>query len=132
MATPAHARTLIPEMWKAARSRHIDSPDWPGTTPPGACRLTPADYRTLLAIRTTGTTVTLHPDHARITGPCGAIAVTWNGTAHTRHTIGNTPVALPYPSPVPDDPSAGRTGVAVFTRGDRTATGWGGVYNALA
>ncbi|MFG2697204.1 DEAD/DEAH box helicase [Kitasatospora sp. NPDC048407] len=132
MATPAHAHTLVPEMWRAAHARHIDSPDWPGTTPPATNRLAPPDYRNLLATRTTGTTITLHPGHARIHAPRGTTTVTWNGTAYTHHTIGNTPVDLPYPKAAPDDPSAGRTGAAVFTRGDHIAAGWGGVYNALA
>ncbi|MFD8599172.1 DEAD/DEAH box helicase [Kitasatospora sp. NPDC059646] len=131
MATPAHAQTLVPQMWKAARARGIDAPDWPGTTPPTHCRLAPADYRNLLATRTTGTTITLHTDHARIHAPRGATMIIWNGTAHTRHTSTGTRADLPYPDPVPDDPSAGMTGAVAFTRGDRTAAGWAGTYNSV-
>lgn len=130
MATPAHTTTLVPTMWKAARDRAIDSPDWPGTTPPNTCRLTPADYQTLLASRATGTVITLHPDHARIQAPRGAVTFTWNGAATTRRTSTGTTLDLPYPAPSPDDPDAGRTGAAVFTRGDRTAAGWTATYNA--
>ncbi|MGW4894721.1 DEAD/DEAH box helicase [Kitasatospora sp. NPDC004240] len=129
MATPAHTHALVPTMWQAARARGIDSPDWPGTTAPSTCRLTQADYRTLLSSRTTGTEITLHPDRARVLAPRGASAVTWNGTATARHTCTGEALDLPYPPPHPDDPSAGRTGAAVFTRGDRATTGWAHPYN---
>ncbi|MFJ9455313.1 DEAD/DEAH box helicase [Kitasatospora sp. NPDC101447] len=139
MATPMHAHALVPAMWQAARSRGIDSPDWPGTTPPDTCRLTPGDYLALLASRTTGTEITLHPDHAHVRAPRGATVVTWNGTAATRHTDAGsatgpgtvTAVEVPYPAPRQDDPSAGRTGAAVFTRGDRTAAGWAAAYHRI-
>ncbi|BFV55007.1 hypothetical protein KCMC57_up01110 [Kitasatospora sp. CMC57] len=85
MATPAHTHALVPGMWQAACARGIDSPDWPGTTPPSACRLNQADYRTLLNARATGTAITLHPDHAHISAPRGATVITWNGTATARH-----------------------------------------------
>ncbi|MGV9269633.1 DEAD/DEAH box helicase [Kitasatospora sp. NPDC003701] len=129
MATPAHTHALVPAMWQAARARGIDSPDWPGTTAPGACRLGPADYRTLLASRTTGTEITLHADHAHIRAPRGATVITWNGTATARHTTTDEPVDAPYPAPRHDDPSAGRTGAVVLTRGDRSAAGWATAYN---
>ncbi|WP_082598462.1 MULTISPECIES: hypothetical protein [unclassified Kitasatospora] len=124
MATPAHTHQLVPGMWQAARARGIDSPDWPGTTPPSVCRLHPADYRALLNTRTTGTAITLHPDRAHIRAPRSATLITWNGAATARHTTADGFVEAPYPSPRPDDPSAGRTGAAVFTRGDRTTAGW--------
>ncbi|MFJ1796641.1 DEAD/DEAH box helicase [Kitasatospora griseola] len=132
IATPAHTPTIVPAMWKAARTRGIDAPDWPGTTPPTRCRLAPADYRTLLTIRTTGTTITLHPDHATVHAPRGATAITWNGTTRTRHTTTGSPTDLSYPPPAPDDPSAGRTGAAVFTRGDRSGVGWMKAYSRVS
>ncbi|BFV54917.1 hypothetical protein KCMC57_up63690 [Kitasatospora sp. CMC57] len=130
MATPAHTHNLVPGMWQAARARGIDSPDWPGTTPPSACRLPPADYRTLLNTRATGTAITLHPDRAHIRAPRSATVITWSGAATARHTTTDGLVEALYPSPRPDDPSAGRTGAAVFTRGDRTAAGWAAAYNS--
>ncbi|GLW58887.1 DEAD/DEAH box helicase [Kitasatospora phosalacinea] len=131
MATPAHTHALVPAMWKAARARGIDAPDWPGTTPPTHCRLAPADYRTLLTTRATGTVLTLHLNHATVYTPRGATAITWNGTTRTCHTTTGGPADLPYPPPSPDDPSAGHTGVAVFTRGDRSGEGWMKVYSSV-
>lgn len=130
MATPAHAADLVPALWRAARARGITSPDWPGTTPPDACRLTPADYRTLLAARTTGTTITLHPDHARIHAPRSAALVTWNGGATAPNTSSGEPIDLPYPPSRRQDRAAGRVGAAVFTRSDCCAAGWLAQYNA--
>ncbi|WP_327072121.1 DEAD/DEAH box helicase [Kitasatospora purpeofusca] len=130
MATPAHTHQLVPGMWQAARARGIDAPDWPGTTPPSTCRLSPAEYRALLGTRTTGTAITLHPDRAHISAPRSATVITWNGTATERHTGTGTVLDVPYPAPRPDGPSAGRTGAAVFTRGDRTAAGWAIAYNS--
>ncbi|WP_459651503.1 DEAD/DEAH box helicase [Kitasatospora sp. Ki12] len=131
MATPAHTHTLVPTMWQAARARGIDSPDWPGTTPPSTCRLTSADYRTLLSNRSTGTEITLHTDRAHVRAPRGAVVITWNGAATARHISVGTVVEVSYSAPGQDDPSAGDTGAAVFTRGDRTATGWAATYNAV-
>ncbi|WP_368666641.1 DEAD/DEAH box helicase [Kitasatospora sp. MBT63] len=130
MATPVHAHALVPGMWQAARARGIDSPDWPGTTPPASCRLTPADYLTLLNSRATGTEITLHPDHARVRAPRGATVVTWNGSALARHTSTGGTTEVRCPAPRDADPSSGRTGAAVFTRADRTTAGWPDAYNA--
>ncbi|MEV6594772.1 hypothetical protein [Streptomyces acidicola] len=124
MAAPAHTTTLVPAIWRAARRRDISSPDWPGTTPPDACRLTSTAYRNLLANRTTGTRITLDTRHVRVLAPNGSTVIAWNGTAVTRHIGTGTPLDIPCPLPGPDDLSAGRTGAAVFTRADRTAVGW--------
>ncbi|MFD7645648.1 DEAD/DEAH box helicase [Kitasatospora sp. NPDC059795] len=131
MATPAHTQQLVPDMWKAARARGIDSPDWPGTTPPSTCRLSSAEYSTLLANRTTGTEITLHIDHAHVRVPRSATVITWNGATTEQHPSTGTAVDVPYPVPRPDDPSAGRTGTAVFTRGDRITAGWGAAYSKI-
>ncbi|MFE1318345.1 DEAD/DEAH box helicase [Kitasatospora phosalacinea] len=128
MATPAHTQQLVPGMWQAARARGIDAPDWPGTTPPSTCRLGQSEYRALLADRTTGTEIALHPDRADIAAPRGATVITWNGTATERHKGTGTTTDLPYPASHPDDPSAGRTGAAVFTRGDRATAGWAAAF----
>ncbi|MFG2825064.1 DEAD/DEAH box helicase [Kitasatospora sp. NPDC048365] len=129
MATPAHTHTLVPTMWQAARARGIDAPDWPGTTAPSTCRLSPVDYRALLAFRTTGTEITLHTDYAQIRAPRGAVVITWNGATTTRHAIAEPVIEAPYPTPRQDDPSAGHVGAAVFTRGDRSGADWVASYN---
>ncbi|MFI6849355.1 DEAD/DEAH box helicase [Kitasatospora sp. NPDC050467] len=132
MATPAHTTALVPAMWKAARARGLDSPDWSGTTPPGSCRLSAGDYQGLLAARATRTTITLHAGHAEVHAPRGATVLIWNGAATARHTGTGTTVELTYPAPAPDDPAAGRTGAAVFTRGDHTAGGWAAAYRTIS
>ncbi|MFB7620780.1 DEAD/DEAH box helicase [Kitasatospora sp. NPDC056181] len=131
MATPAHTTALVPDMWKAARARGVDAPDWSGTTPPSTCRLSAEEYHGLLAARATRTTITLHTGHAEVQAPRGATVLTWNGAATARHTGTGTPVELPYPVPGPDDPATGRTGAAVFTRGDHTAGGWAEAYRSV-
>ncbi|MCH0542671.1 DEAD/DEAH box helicase [Streptomyces sp. MUM 203J] len=132
MATPPLAPRLVPQMWRAARDRGIDAPDWPGTTPPSGCALSPARYRALLADRTTGTRIADAPGGAEVTGPPGATVCLWNGNVTVRHTADGSPLALACPAPAGGDPGAGRTGAAVFTRGDRTGGGWLSAYDALA
>ncbi|MFE9043386.1 DEAD/DEAH box helicase [Streptomyces sp. NPDC007818] len=134
MATPPLAPELVPRLWHAARARGIDAPDWPGTTPPGDCAL-PADrYRALLAERATGTRLTLEGDKVRMWAPPGAAVRLWNGTATTLHSAEDEEVLLPLPPPDPADPpspTADRRGAAVFTRGDRVASGWLTAYAAV-
>ncbi|MFE0732564.1 hypothetical protein ACFW2X_30850 [Streptomyces antibioticus] len=131
MATAPLASDLVPRLWRAARARGVDAPDWGGTTSPGDCALPPDRYRALLAERATGVRIAPQGDAVRVTAPPGAVIRLWNGATSTLH-IGDgeeTPPLLPpdYPS----DPSAGRTGAAVFTRGDRVGAGWLGVYSAI-
>ncbi|MFD2623861.1 DEAD/DEAH box helicase, partial [Streptomyces chumphonensis] len=133
MATPAHAHQLVPTMWRAARNREIDAPDWPGTTPPSTCRLGPDDYRALLATRTTGIELDPRTDGITAHAPRGTTIHLWTGTTVARHTTDTTtPCDLPYPSPVPGQDAHEDRGGAVFTRGDHLATGWLTAYNAIA
>ncbi|MFF4208521.1 DUF2399 domain-containing protein [Streptomyces sp. NPDC001796] len=48
---------LVPRMWRAARARGVDAPDWSGTTPPNDCALPPDRYRALLAERAAARTI---------------------------------------------------------------------------
>ncbi|WP_244283089.1 DEAD/DEAH box helicase [Streptomyces flavidovirens] len=132
MATPAHAHHLVPLMWRAARQRGIDAPDWPGTTPPSTCRLHPDDYRALLATRTTGIDLDHHPDSIRIRAPRGTQVHLWTDPMVARHTSDGTTTDLPYPLPGPGSATSGHNrGGAVFTRGDHLGIGWLSAYNAI-
>ncbi|MFD4374331.1 DEAD/DEAH box helicase [Streptomyces sp. NPDC058486] len=135
MATAPLAPGLVPRMWKAARARGIDAPDWPGTTPPGDCALPPDRYRALLAERATGTRLTVEDDKVRVWAPPGAVIRVWNGTTSTLHHAEQEEeitLLLPPADPAnPADPSGESRGAAVFTRGDRLAAGWLGAYAAL-
>ena len=139
MATAPLVSDLVPRMWRAARARGVDAPDWGDTTPPGDCALDPDRYRALLAERATGVRLDIQGDAVRVTAPPGSVIRLWNGEATTLHTGDGQettlllpPDVLSDPPPVPKAwgrPQAGRTGAVVFTRGDRVGTGWLGVYD---
>ncbi|MFI8326764.1 DEAD/DEAH box helicase [Streptomyces sp. NPDC085529] len=131
MATAPLAPQLVPRLWQAARARGIDAPDWPGTTPPGDCALPPDRYRSLLAERATGTRLDVRADAVRAWAPPGAVIHLWNGATTTPYTSDGEETALPLPAAAPADPSAGRRGAAVFSRGDRIAAGWLAAYTAI-
>ncbi|MFJ8846838.1 DEAD/DEAH box helicase [Streptomyces cyaneofuscatus] len=131
MATAPLAPGLVPRLWNAARARGIDAPDWRGTTPPGDCALAPDRYRALLAERATGTRLTLQDEDVRAEAPPGAAIRLWNGASTTLHPADGEETVLPLPPAGPADPSAGSRGAAVFTRGDRLATGWLEAYAAI-
>ncbi|MFI1312587.1 DEAD/DEAH box helicase [Streptomyces albidoflavus] len=131
MATAPSAPTLVPRLWRAARGRGIAAPDWRSTTPPADCAL-PADrYRRLLADRASEVRLALEEGVAHVTAPAGATVHLWNGTATALHHAEEGPSCLPLPPASPDDPSAGRTGAAVFTRGDHRASGWLEAYATM-
>ncbi|MFE6225532.1 DEAD/DEAH box helicase [Streptomyces sp. NPDC057854] len=131
MATAPLAPQLVPRLWHAARARGIDAPDWPGTTPPGDCALPPDRYRALLAERATGARLDLDGDTVRVWAPPGAVIHLWDRAATAAHTSDGEDTTLPFPPAAPADPSAGRRGAAVFTRGDRIGGGWTAAYAAL-
>ncbi|WP_251075098.1 DEAD/DEAH box helicase [Streptomyces sp. ISL-12] len=131
MATAPLAADLVPRMWRAARARGVEAPDWNGTTPPNDCTLPPDRYRELLAERATGVRLDLREDRVRVTAPPGSVIRLWNGTTTTLHSGDGEENTLLLPPDDPSDLSAGRTGAAVFTRGDRLGTGWLGVYAAI-
>ncbi|TYR63685.1 DEAD/DEAH box helicase [Streptomyces parvus] len=131
MATAPLAPGLVPRMWKAARARGIDAPDWNGTTPPGDCAISRDGYRALLAERVTGTRLTLQGEEVRVWAPPGAAIRLWSGAATTLHIADGEETTLLLPPAGPADAGDGCRGAAVFTRGDRLASGWLGTYAAL-
>lgn len=132
MATPARAPELVPAMWRAARARGIDAPDWAGRTPPHNCQL-PADvYQALLDSRTTGTEITPVPAGLRIRAPQGAQICLWNGAATTWMSGTGAAHDLSYPQNEAPCPPNYRVGAAVFTRNDRLGEGWLAAYSGLA
>jgi helicase len=131
MATAPLTPHLVPRMWRAARDRGIGAPDWPGTTPPADCALPRDRYLDLLAERTTGTSLTLEGEVVRARTSPGSVLRWWNGVTTALHLSDGEDITLLLPPPDPTDSSAGRTGAAVFTRGDCLATGWLAEYAAL-
>lgn len=133
MATPTEAHRLVPTMWHAARTRGINAPDWPGTTPPSTCRLHPDDYRALLATRTTGIQSQERPDSICVRAPRGTAIHLWNGQSVDRHTADGTTQEFAYPAgPTGPDVSPADRGGAVFTRGDHLGIGWLASYNTIS
>ncbi len=132
MATAPLVPDLVPRMWRAARARGVDAPDWSGTTPPGDCALPPDRYRALLAERATGVHLDLREDRLRVAAPPGSVIRLWNGATTTLHSGDGEATTLLLPPDDPSDNSPGNSGAAVFTRGgDRLGTGWLGAYAAL-
>lgn len=131
MATAPLAPGLVPRMWKAARARGIDAPDWNGTTPPGDCAISRDGYRALLAERVTGTRLTLQGEEVRVWAPPGAAIRLWSGATTTLHIADGEETTLLLPPAGPAGAGDGCRGAAVFTRGDRLASGWLGTYAAL-
>ncbi|MFD4636158.1 DEAD/DEAH box helicase [Lentzea sp. NPDC058436] len=132
MATRAHAKELVPGMWRSAIGRGVRAPDWPAGRPPANCELDQAAYTALLRERTTSAVLTARSDGATITGIAGAAAIAWTGRTHTPVTItkASTEISCPIDD---DDPDAGAaSGAAVFTRrGDHRATGWLAAYGQI-
>ncbi|ARZ66678.1 DEAD/DEAH box helicase [Streptomyces albireticuli] len=128
MATPQLAARLVPRMWRAARDRGVGAPDWTGAIPPRDSALSPERYRALLNQRTTGAAFTPHSGSVRVDAPHGAVICLWDGASTVRYAADGTRAVLDHPPATPDDPSAGRRGAAVFTRGDRLAAGWLAAY----
>ncbi|MEV8006030.1 DEAD/DEAH box helicase [Streptomyces parvus] len=131
MATAPLAPGLVPRMWKAARARGIDAPDWNGTTPPGDCAISRDGYRALLAERVTGTRIALQGEEVRVWAPPGAAIHLWSGAATTLHIADGEETTLLLPPAGQAGAGDGCRGAAVFTRGDRLASGWLEAYAAL-
>ncbi|WP_447007521.1 DEAD/DEAH box helicase [Saccharothrix isguenensis] len=127
MATRAHLKDVVPDLWRSAVARGVRAPDWqPGRSPAG-CVLDHAGYTALLRERTTNYTLGAHDDEATATGGTGGAAIAWRGRTWTAPT---TSASIAYPASEDDDPT--ETGVAVFTRrGDYRATGWLDAYTTL-
>ncbi|MFI7894643.1 DEAD/DEAH box helicase [Streptomyces sp. CACIS-1.16CA] len=131
MATAPLAPGLVPRLWKAARARGIDAPDWNGTTPPGDCAISRDGYRALLAERVTGTRIALQGEEVRVWAPPGTAIHLWSGAATTLHIADGEETTLLLPPAGQAGAGDGCRGAAVFTRGDRLASGWLEAYAAL-
>ncbi|MET8974375.1 DEAD/DEAH box helicase [Streptomyces sp. NPDC004539] len=129
MATAPLAPRLVPRMWRAARERGIDAPDWTGTVPPADCALPLNRYRALLQERATGSELSLDGGVAHVLAPPRSAIRVWNGAATAfQVSDGRTAeILVPHSTTL----SGESTGVAVFTWGDRLATGWLAVYTAI-
>lgn len=131
MATRAHADTVVPDLFTAARQRCITAPDWPPGLPPRDCRLDQPDYLALLRDRATGTTFTEHGDHVTITCPHAAIATLWTDQDYwvTPHT---TPGEFARPEVDNPQTHPQTRDATIFTRrGDHQSTGWLSTYNTI-
>lgn len=131
MATPQLSTRLVPRMWRAARHRGVGDPDWTGTTPPRDSALPPERYQALLKQRATGAAFALHSGSVRVEAPHGAVICLWDGATTVRYMADGPSARLEHPLADPDDPSTGRRGAAVFTRGDHFAVGWLAAYNGV-
>ncbi|GAB2980182.1 DEAD/DEAH box helicase [Saccharothrix stipae] len=127
MATRAHLKEVVPDLWRSAIARGVRSPDWPPGRSPAGCVLDHAGYTALLRERATSYVLNAHADTATVTGGTGATAIAWRGRAWTAPTTSASTLAYP-----PEDDEQTGTGVAVFTRrGDHRATGWLEAYTSL-
>ncbi len=127
MATPLHADTAVPAMWKTATMHGHTSPDWAPGPQPSHCALDSSAYTTLLRDRLTGSTIEEHPAHVTICGPAGTTALAWTGPTFATHTLDLSERQITYPAaPEPSD----LHGVALFSRrGDYLGTGWLAAYH---
>jgi helicase len=128
MATPAHARQAVTQLWSAARARGHASPDWSAAGRPAQCHLDAASYLSFLRDRATYAAIEAVHGKTRATGPAGSVLALWNGSAY-----GITPIKRGSAIADPPAPDAGEPGAAIFTwRGDYRGDGWLGVYSQIA
>ncbi len=141
IATPAHADTVVPDLFTAARHSDITAPDWPVGRPPRHCPLDQPGYLALLRDRATDTAFTEHDEHVTITCPNAATVILWTGqnyqvTPHASAGRFEYPRAhgdeIPSDMPHSDMPHSDRRGATVFTRrGDYQSLGWLSTYNTI-
>jgi hypothetical protein len=131
MATPAHADTVVPELFTAARHRDITAPDWPVGRPPRHCRLDHPGYLALLRDRATDTAFTEHGEHVTITCPNAATVTWWTGQSY-QATLQSTAGEFEYPKAHENETHPDMRGATVFTRrGDYLSLGWLSTYNTI-
>ncbi|WP_378741098.1 DEAD/DEAH box helicase [Nocardia brasiliensis] len=129
MATAASAEDIVPELWTAATSRGIASPDWAETGRPRGCQLDQSDYALLLKDRTTGSTLTEIYDHVTASGTTPAVLVVWSGSDYVAVSAPQGSAEMPRGMP---PQSHAHAGAALFTRrGDYRATGWLSSYHEM-
>ena len=128
MATSAHSRQVVPELWAAARARGYASPDWPVAGRPRQCRLDQVGYLELLRERATASTIEGDAEQVRGTGPAGSVLAVWAGKEYVV-----VPILRGREVTVPRPVGGDAPGAAVFTwRGDYRATGWLAAYSQAA
>ncbi len=131
MATPAHADTVVPDLFTAARHRDITAPDWPVGRSPRHCRLDQPGYLALLRDRATGTAFTEHGEHVTITCPNAATVTLWTHQSY-QVTLQSTAGQFEYPQAHENETHPGMRGATVFTRrGDHQSHGWLSTYNTI-
>ncbi|MGH3888793.1 MAG: DEAD/DEAH box helicase [Pseudonocardiaceae bacterium] len=131
MATPAHADTVVPDLFTAARHRDITAPDWPVGRSPGHCRLDQPGYLALLRDRATDTAFTEHGDRVTITCPNAATVTLWTHQSY-QVTLQSTAGEFEYPKAHENETHPDMRGATVFTRrGDHQSLGWLSTYNAI-
>jgi helicase len=125
MATPLHADTDVPDLYRAARERDVTNPDWPVGRRPQRCRLDEPGYLTLLRDRATDTTFTDNTTDVTITFPNSATVSVWTTQTYDAN-LQATQGGFPYPD------HADPRGATVFTRrGDHQSHGWLSTYNTI-
>lgn len=131
MATPAHADTVVPDLFTAARHHDITAPDWPVGRPPRHCRLDQPGYLALLRDRATDTTFTEDAEHVTITCPNAATVTLWTGQSY-QATLQSTAGEFEYPQAHENDTHPDMRGATVFTRRrDYQSHGWLSTYNTI-
>ena len=133
MATPAQAAQAVPPMWRAARARGHDSPDWSSVArPPAQCQLDDAGYRAFLRDRATDAAIEMSGGAVTARAPAGSVLAVWAGSAYQVVPVKRGSATVPLPAPDPGDPAADQSGAAVVTwRGDYLATGWLAAYSRV-
>ncbi|WP_275559160.1 DEAD/DEAH box helicase [Streptomyces sp. 5-6(2022)] len=133
MATGPRAADLVPQLWRAASRRNVTRPDWHATVQPVGCQLPDEKYTALLRERVTDAVLVTHEDLITFHLATGQQASVWNGSSFAHHPGNGDEQSVPYPSPLPDDPTSGQCGAAVFSRrGDGIGTGWLAAYHGYS
>jgi len=128
MATPLHHDETVPQLWTAATTRGLGSPDWSSNRAPAGCQLSEDDYHALLRERGTSCTVVWSSDSVRATGPAGSVLTVWNAGPLRRTPVRSGRAEIGITAEQDAEP-----GAAVFTwRGDHLATGWLTAYAEAA
>lgn len=131
MATRAHAETVIPDLFTAARHGDIAAPDGPVDRPPRHCRLDQPGYLALLRDRATDTAFTEHGEHVTLTFPNAATVTLWTGQSY-QVTVQATAGRFEYPKAHENETHPDMRGATVFTRrGDYQSLGRLSTYNTI-
>ena len=132
MATPAHAGQAVPQLWRAARARGHDSPDWPATARPAQCRLDDHGYLAFLKDRATGAAIEISDGVVTARAPAGSVLAVWTGAAYQVTPVKRGSAVAQLLAPDSGNSGSAKSGAAVFTwRSDYRATGWLAGYSQI-